>query len=196
MTEIQAFPLCWPVGYKRSMTRYRSKFKQTPEKVQKFLHSEINKLGGINLVVSTNIPIRKDGGFYSEYAGRSIDDPGVAIYFNYKGKNISMCCDQYLSVHENICALGKGIEALRGMNRWGVSDFIERAFTGFAALPESRQTVKKEWWDILGTRHDAREDEIKTAYRVLAKKYHPDVNKENPEYFDIVKRAYEEGMKI
>jgi DnaJ-class molecular chaperone len=36
----------------------------------------------------------------------------------------------------------------------------------------------KNYYDILGVSKDASPDDIKSAYRRLAKKYHPDVNKE------------------
>lgn len=193
---IDAYPLQWPIGYKRnnSDSRKRSKFITTADRSQKFLREEVRRLCGRtaepHLIISTNIPVRKDGGLYIEYMNRRIDDPGVAIYFKYKGKDISMCCDQYITVWENVYALGKGIEALRSMDRWGVSDFLERAFTGFSALPENTQVVKM-WWEVLMVSQFASEEEIKTAYRSLAKKYHPDVNKVNPEYFNTIQSAYE-----
>ena len=36
----------------------------------------------------------------------------------------------------------------------------------------------KDYYDIMGVRKDAAQDEIKRAYRKLARKYHPDVSKE------------------
>ena len=51
----------------------------------------------------------------------------------------------------------------------------------------------KNYYDILGVSKDASPDDIKSAYRRLAKKYHPDVNKEPDaaEKFKEVNEAYE-----
>ena len=51
----------------------------------------------------------------------------------------------------------------------------------------------KDYYGILGVKRDAGADEIKTAYRKLARKYHPDVSKEKgaEEKFKEVSEAYE-----
>ena len=58
-----------------------------------------------------------------------------------------MCfaCDKWRDVYDNIYAIGKTIEALRGIERWGTGDMVEQAFTGFVALPSPKSP-----WEILG----------------------------------------------
>ena len=52
----------------------------------------------------------------------------------------------------------------------------------------------KNYYEILGINFDANKDEIKKSFRNLAKKYHPDKNKDNEEAyrkFQEVSEAYE-----
>ena len=40
---------------------------------------------------------------------------------------------------------------------------------------------KRDYYEVLGLQKGATDDEIKKAYRKLAKQYHPDLNPDNPE---------------
>lgn len=50
---------------------------------------------------------------------------------------------------------------------------------------------KRDYYEVLGVNRDASVDEIKKAYRKLARKYHPDVNKEDENAADKFKEATE-----
>ena len=53
--------------------------------------------------------------------------------------------------------------------------------------------AKRDYYDILGVNREASEEEIKKSYRALAKKYHPDISKEEDaeKKFKEVQEAYD-----
>src|SRR5215212_1875980 len=54
--------------------------------------------------------------------------------------------------------------------------------------------AKQDYYEILGIKRDAQPDEIKKAYRRLARKYHPDVNpgdKAAEERFKLMSEAHD-----
>lgn len=53
--------------------------------------------------------------------------------------------------------------------------------------------AKRDYYEVLGLQKGASQDEIKRAYRTLAKKYHPDINKEPgaEEKFKEINEAYD-----
>lgn len=49
----------------------------------------------------------------------------------------------------------------------------------------------KNYYKVLGVPESANEKQIHSAYRTLAKKYHPDINNGNADNFKIILEAFE-----
>lgn len=169
MTE--AYPLAWPDGWDRTKPwrRQSGKFASNFGKARDFVVSEVKRLGGRYVVISSNIPLRQDGLPYAQ--SREPSDPGIAVYFQKGDKQMVFACDQYDRAWKNLQAIGKTIEAVRGIERWGASDMMERALSAFEALPPPR-----DWRSILlfGRNEGVSEADIRERYRELAATRHPD----------------------
>lgn len=174
---ITAYPLSWPQGQPRTpahrvqKSRFTSAVK-TQDYIQKELVNEVRLLGGSGLIISTNIELRNDGLPYANR--RPVRDAGVAVYFKRKGKDQCFACDSWATVAENMRAICLTISALRGIDRWGCGDALDRAFVGFAALPAPGGHSKRNWWTVLGVSSDASAIEAEAAYKGLARAHHPD----------------------
>lgn len=168
MTEaIEAYPLTWPVNRPRAQRVERARFLTALGAAINHVRREVELLGGQRLVISSNLPLRKDGLPVSR-AG-SISDVGVAVYFDLKKKPMCFACDRWDKVEHNMQAIAKTIEALRGIERWGSGQMVQQAFTGFVALPAPEQP-----WQVLGLSSHATRAEVEAAYKKLAALHHPD----------------------
>lgn len=195
MNNIEAYPLCWPVAYSRTVDPIKSKFKTTLGKARDYLTSEIGRLKANDLILSTNIPTKQNGELYADWQRYRIDDHGVAVYFTYKGKQVCLCCDKYERIYENVHAIARTIEALRQIDRDGVSDFLDHTFTGFQALPEKSEIFTKSVWEILGlSAQPTSVDIVHSAYKNMAKILHPDKGGSN-EAFSELSQAYQQALQ-
>lgn len=188
----EAFPLAWPAGWPRAKRKTRAAFAVTFAKARDDLLRELRLMGARYPLLSTNVALRRDGLPYANQP--EPDDPGVAVYFMWQGKQMTFACDRWDRVRDNVRAIGKTIEALRGVERWGASDMMERAFSAFEALPAPDQAVTLSCWQILDLPPNASEMEIERAYRAKAKTAHPDAGGSRAEW-DQLRAAYDQARR-
>lgn len=181
---VNAFPLAWPDGWPRAKGRkpghfgvtedkggWSSKRSLTIEDGVKRVRRELDRLGvdaANDLVISTNLKLNLRGLPRGDQGEPG--DPGVAVYWqSRKGPMRVMAIDVYHRVADNLGAVAATLEAMRAIERHGGAQILERAFTGFSALPPPRSH-----WDILGLSPGASLDQITAAYRAKARAAHPD----------------------
>jgi len=183
-------PLKWPEGWGRSPTKvtgqfgkaetkwspdrqnsWQSKGDITMEEAAKRVRYELQRLGVSedDCMISTQLRTNMAGlprGDQGEPA-----DTGVAVYWTPKGKTETkvMAIDRYTRVRDNLAAIAKTLEAMRAIERHGGAQILERAFTGFDALPPPKSP-----WEILGLKPDSTAEAVSFAFREKSKTAHPD----------------------
>src|SRR5438093_12522325 len=132
---IESYPLYWPEDRPRTPAghRVRRQFSGSFDQIRRQLCDELDRLRAASVIISSNIPLRADG---MPRAGVDrLDDPGIAVYFMLKKQEMCFACDKYALAWENVRAIQKTIEAIRGIERRGTCHIIGRAFRGLKAIP-------------------------------------------------------------
>jgi hypothetical protein len=222
--SVESFPLSWPDGWQRTPKHlqddgnrfrvgdgyegYGESRRWVGKKIISFdnarqrLVDELGRLKAKGVVLSTNVPLRLDGQPRADAARARMDDPGVAVYFSYKGKPMVMAADGFSNVAANMRSLGLAIEALRQLERHGGGVMMERAFAGFTALPAPEgSTPKRAWWVVLNygedpeARADLSVDEVEARFKTLAKRRHPDADGGSTELMAELNQARDDAVR-
>ena len=212
---IAAHPLQWPVGWPRTPSyqrkratfgkgetvysgdhRYTRKRDLTVSDGVERVLTELQRMGvdRQEVVISTNVRTRLDG--LPRSGEPKPDDPGAAVYWRKRGNDtpLVMAIDRYNDVADNLAAIALTLESMRAIDRHGGAQILERAFTGFAALPEPGKS--SSWRDVLeyGNAEPDRET-ITKHYRVLAASAHPDRRGGSHERMAALNRARDEALR-
>lgn len=177
------YPLQWPAGWKRTDAAHRkaAAFKRNDKPLSVFdgvvrVLEELKRLGvdQQDVVVSTNLQTRLDGLPRSDQARPG--DPGVCVYWQEHPKAPMRCMavDRYTLVQDNLAAVAATLDAMRAIERHGGAAILDRAFTGFTALPAPAGGSARDWWTVLGVAQAATAAEIRDAHQRLAREHHPD----------------------
>jgi hypothetical protein len=209
VTAPTRYPLQWPMGWKRTPDsrrafgkfgtvkhngNWRSREDLSIAQAARRLHEELERMGVARstIILSTDLRLNLDGSVRSSQAQPR--DPGAAVYWKDNGQARCMAIDLYTKVEQNIAALAATIDALRAIERHGGAAILDRAFTGFTALPAPIVAgMSKPWWEVLGVPSDATKEAIQQAYRKLASEAHPDKGG-TAERMAEINRARDEGL--
>lgn len=193
---IASYPLQWPLTQTRSSHQVISLFKCTQEQAWRGIERQLLQMGTTGAILTSNMKVRRDGYFYSN---TSLNDnsPAVAIYFDYKGSRHCIAIDRYVQIKENIRAIEKTLEAIRGIERWGGGKIMETALGGFKELPSTVIVTRphRSWFVVLDVDEDANALEVKQAYRDALKLHHPDAGGEADDFAEV-QRAYKEWQEL
>jgi len=164
-----AYPLDWPGNVARTARPCSARFRTTFAAARDGIMRELALMRATHVVLSTNVELRRDG---LPYANRpQPTDRGAAVFFMWREKQYAFPMDSWDKVEDNLQAIRKSIEAMRGLERWGGLKMVEASFSGFLALPRGGDSG---WRDVLGITGTPTKLELRRAYGKAIAVAHPD----------------------
>jgi hypothetical protein len=123
----------WPGAFtaRREDSRFRAEWTATV----KHLTRELDAIGARGRVVQIAVTpgmFRQDG--FPRVDTRLHDHPGVILSFTKDKRSLSFPCDTYNDWKDNIRAIALALEALRAVDRYGVTR-NEEQYAGWTAIP-------------------------------------------------------------
>jgi hypothetical protein len=103
-----------------------------------------------------------------------------------------MAIDLYDRVADNLAAIAATLNAMRAIERHGGAQILERAFTGFDALPAPDA---RDPFALLGLRPGATPEVIQAKFRELARSRHPDTPGGSTAAFQDIQWARDEALR-
>jgi hypothetical protein len=183
-------------------TRHRedSRFKAAWSDTMVLLGKELEQLGGKNIICQVAIGeryIRQDG---YPYANAVASHPGIILAFDSKYGPLKYSCDRFFDWQDNVRAIALALEALRKVDRYGITKRGEQ-YTGWKALPASsaHPAMTVEMAASFMSEHSAgafgtgvlvgNRTAFDAAYRAVAKRLHPDVQGGDTSKFQLLQEA-------
>lgn len=212
---IDSWPLKWPEGWRRTPAaarkggRFNKRETRHGEHGSWPVHRELTlndacgrvfqqlDLFGIDteaIIISTNIKPTLAG--LPRANQRAPDNPGAAVYWPGSGDVMRVIAiDQYDRVADNLAAIAATLEYMRGIERHGGAQILERAFTGFTALPAPG--AADQWQQILGFESGdiATIDDVERHFREIAQILHPDRPNGDAALFNRLVKARDEARR-
>jgi len=190
---MEAYPLHYPINHARTpeAALKPAQFATTFARARNTALYNLRLLQAEEVIISSNIPQRADGLPFPA-GDKSLLDPGIAVYFTLYGEKRVVCCDAFLSVADNMQAISKSLEALRGLQRWRCSNILKLALAGFKAFPEAGTFWKT--FDL--EEKPATMEELKKAYRIKVAIVHPGIPGGSREQYELLNAAYQTALKM
>lgn len=165
--------------------RRESTFRATYAQTLDLLADELRHLRATEIVFEAYYrkdQIRNDGWPISSAIP---SQPGVVLSFKSRGAALSFPCDRYTDIHSNLRAIALSLEALRSVDRYGVTRQSEQ-YAGWkqieAPKPVNHFASKEAAAQYLSAGSDFPADDVLNsrdirnyAYRKCAAIVHPDV---------------------
>lgn len=169
----------WPGD--RTTSRKVSPFRASYNDTLKLLQLELNHLRAANVVIQADCDssqIRNDGMLRS---GAKLRGPGVILSFDSKHGPLSYPCDKFANWDCNLRAIALSLEALRKVDRYGVTKRAEQ-YKGWGRLPPNPSSdsvsVITATFTLLGaaklTSNKIEKSEYDAVYRAAVLNTHPD----------------------